>query len=89
MFIISIAKTASLLQEMDVPFTIKKIWDGYQLRFGWCEGDVACHSGTYGSLEGFVETYCFPWDEDDVSMLTPEEAAAKISAYYYDKNRGL
>lgn len=61
-----------------VLFTVKPIYDGMQIRFPWCDGDVACHKGTYGSNDGCVETYCFPWDGGDVSMLTPEEAADHI-----------
>jgi hypothetical protein len=29
-----------------------------------------------------VETYQFPWDEGDVSVLTPEECAKRIIDYY-------
>lgn len=61
-----------------VPFTTNPIYEGMQLRFPWCDGDVACHAGTYGSSEGMVETFQFPWDEDDVSMLTPVAAATNI-----------
>lgn len=63
---------------------------GWQIRFPWCVGDVACHKYTYGNMDGYVESYQFPWDEGDVSVLTPEEAADKIVAYYNElKEKGL
>ena len=72
----------SILDCFSIPCTMNPIYEGYQLRFPWCEGDVAIHDGTYGSKAGHVETYEFPWDEGDVSELEPIEAAALILAYY-------
>lgn len=71
---------AAALAEAAVPYEIHEIYEGWQLRFGWCYGDVAVHDYTYGAKSGYVETYKFPWDDGDVSMLTPEEAAERIIA---------
>ncbi len=79
-----IARVARLLADMGVPYTVHSIWEGAQLRFPWSCGDVACHAGTYGSRSGYVETYQFSWDNDDVSILTPEEAAARIAAECFE-----
>lgn len=65
-----------------VPFTVHIVYDGLQLRFPWCEGDVACHSGTYGSSLGHVESFQFPWDDGDVTELEPEKMALRIVNYY-------
>ena len=65
-----------------IPCTMNPLLGGYQLRFHWCDGDVAIHSGTYYNWEGRVETYCFPWDDDDVSVFTPEEFIETISDFY-------
>jgi hypothetical protein len=73
---------ADFLDNKKIENTCYHCYEGYQLRFNWCKGDVACHSGTYGSRSGYVETYNFPWDDGDVSMLTPIEAANKIYNYY-------
>lgn len=78
-----IARVACLLADMGIPYTVHTLWDGAQLQFPWSCGDVACHFGTRGGHYGYVETYRFPWDNDDVSMLTPEEAAARIAAEYF------
>lgn len=75
----------SILDLLHIPCTMNEIWEGYQLRFPWCEGDVAAHDGTYETKNGMVESYCFPWDDDDVSVLTPEEAAIKIIALYNEE----
>lgn len=65
-----------------VPYIPRALYEGWQLRFPWTEGDVACHKGTYGSAHGKVETYEFPWDDGGVTMLDPNECAEKIIAYY-------
>lgn len=65
-----------------IPYTINELHGGWQIRFPWCDGDIACHAGTYGQAEGMVESYCFPWDEGDVSILSVEEAIQKVVDYY-------
>ena len=75
----------SILDSLHIPCSMNELWEGYQLRFPWCEGDVAAHDGTYGAKTGKVESYCFPWDNDDVTVLTPEEAAIKIIALYNEE----
>ena len=75
---------AALLSVLGVPYTMNKINDGYQLRFLWCEGDVACHTDTHGAKNGMVETYEFPWDEDYISVMIPAAAAVKIANYYFE-----
>lgn len=71
-----------ILGFLKIPYTVNELWDGWQIRFPWCEGDVAAHRGTYGAANGKVESYQFPWDDDDVTVLTPREAAIKIIAYF-------
>lgn len=66
-----------------IPYTINTILDGYQIRFPWCDGDIACHSYTFGVSNDCVESYCFPWDEDDVTVLEVEEAINKIIDLYF------
>lgn len=80
----SIARVARLLAELGVPYTYRNIFDGAQLLFPWSMGDVACHHGTFGCEDGFVETYQFSFDSDDVSVMSPEEAAARIATEYFD-----
>ena len=71
-----------LLDDAKVPYRLRKLYEGWQLVFPWSDGDVACHDGTYGHNNGMVETYQFPWDEDDVSVLTPTECAERIIELY-------
>lgn len=81
-YVVNVAKVANVLHAAEVPYTCNQIFDGWQLRFPWCNGDIACHSGTYGNQEGKVESFCFPWDEGSVSVLEPVRMARKIIAYY-------
>lgn len=71
-------------EKQGVPLTVNPLHDGWQIRFPWCDGDVACHKYTYGTNAGKVESYQFPWDEDDVSVLTPEEAIERITDYWIE-----
>ena len=75
----------SILDSLHIPCSMNECWEGWQLRLPWCEGDVAAHNGTYENDRGMVESYQFPWDDDDVSVLTPEEAAIKIIALYNEE----
>lgn len=79
-----ISTIGALCKMFGVPYSINKLWDGWQIRFPWCTGDIACHSGTFGENEEKVESYCFPWDGDDVSILTVNEAIEKILDLYFD-----
>lgn len=78
----------SALVYNQIPFTVHAIYEGLQLRFPWCEGDIACHEGTYGSALGHVESYEFPWDEGDVTELTPQEAALYLVNYWDEVTTG-
>lgn len=74
-----------ILVTLHIPCTMNAVYEGWQLRFPWCEGDIAAHAGTYGEAQGMVESYCFPWDGDGVTVLTPEEATIKIIALYNER----
>ena len=78
----------AILDTLQIPCEMRKIYEGFQLRFPWCPGDIAMHDGTYGAKAGDVESYCFPWDSGDVTRLTPEEATRKIIAYYEEEYGG-
>lgn len=72
------------LSDLGIPNTVEKCWDGYKIKFPWCEGDVAMHSTTYESANGCVESYKFPWDEGDVSVLRPKTAIKLIQRHWLD-----
>lgn len=80
-----IAAMSNKLDSFHVPHSVNDCWDGAQIRFPWCEGDVAINSVTNFNQEYYVETYRFPWDEDDVSIFTPNEAIEKIVTLYIEK----
>jgi hypothetical protein len=85
-----IAYIAIKCLENKIPFEIRQLYDGWQIRFAWASNaDAAAHEGTFGSSDGLVETYHFPWDEDDVSVLTPEEVFNKILELYTYENAFL
>ena len=70
------------LTERNIPHTVKVIWDGLQIRFPWNNGDLVCHSGSYGHNYGAVESMGCPWDGEDVSCISIEEALERITEWY-------
>lgn len=75
----------TFIQELmlrDVKFVMKPLYEGFQWTFPGTvldNGDVALHCGTYGWENGSLESYCMPWDDDDVSVLKPDEMAQRIA----------
>jgi len=78
----SIFVLANLLSERNVPFSLNLCWDGLQMRFPWNGGDIICHSGSYNSDDNYVESMGCPWDNNDVSCLSLEEAYVNIVDWY-------
>lgn len=80
-----ISYIANKCLENKIPFEIKPCWEGWQIKFAWADNaDIAAHSWTYGTKSGLVESYQFPWDDDDVSTMTPEEAFEKIKKLWFE-----
>ena len=81
-YLIPIATLALELVKKDIPFTCDKSYDGLQLRFPWCDGDIICHSGSYGHEVGHIESYCFPWDDGNCTELAVHEAVYLLTDLY-------
>ena len=73
---IAILELTHYLGRLGIPYNEpEELYDGFAVRFPWCEGDVACHSGTYGGCNGLMESYQFSMDDNDVTGdLHPLEA---------------
>lgn len=78
------AVLSAILTREKIPHKILPLHGGFQIYFPWCDGDVICHSFSYGNKWGEFESYGFPWDEDDVTVLGVGEVARKIMKYYHD-----
>lgn len=72
------------LSKNKVPCYVMPLYDGYKVTFPWCDGDVIAHSGMlgYGEYGYSVESFGFPWDEGDVTLLEVKEAADLITSFY-------
>jgi hypothetical protein len=81
-FVIPILTIANALTERHIPFTLNVIFDGLQIRFPWNDGDLICHSYSYGHEDGNVESMGCPWDDEDVSCLSLDEAIDNIEEWY-------
>ena len=83
----SILTLVNALIEHGIPCSINILYDGLQIRFPWNDGDLICHMGSYGSEVGDVESMGCPWDDEDVTRLTLDEAFEKISKWYHKRGR--
>lgn len=81
-YAVPILTLANALSERCIPFTLNVIWDGLQIQFPWNDGDIVCHSGSYGHDDGNVESMGCLWDEDDVTCLNLDEAIDDIEKWY-------
>jgi len=83
---------ADLFMLTGVPYTLEtceyefKGLPQIQITFPWCDGDVIMYAYTLEdpNTSSVVESYNFPWDEDDVTRDYPEEIAWRIIAYYFN-----
>ena len=85
---IAIHELTCYLDRLDIPHKEpEELYDGFAVRFPWCEGDVACHSGTYGGCNGLMESYNFSMDDNDVTgYLHPLEALEIILHEWNERN---
>lgn len=83
------AKISDVCETLDIPYTMSGLYSGYQIRFPWTTGDIICHEYSYSSDDGYVETMNFSWDDDNVSVLTVEEAIVYLILEYnnYKKSK--
>lgn len=72
------------LSDNGVPSHVENLYDGYKVTFPWCGGDVIAHSGMLGNVDyGYtVESFGFPWDYGDVTVLDVQEAIDLITNFY-------
>lgn len=77
-FYATIKEFTLMLVKNEIPFSYSPLYDGAQWTFPMFKGDIAIHSGTYDSDEGYLESYNMPWDEGDVSVCTPDEMISRL-----------
>jgi len=76
-----------MLKRENIPFVQERLWDGFKITFPWCDGDVVCHNGSYGSNWGHVESMGFPWDDEDVTEDDVGSMAQRIITLYKSINK--
>lgn len=60
LFKMQLFRLASMLQADNIPFEIRKCWDGFQICYPCADpniriSDAVCHSGSYGHQKGLLE----------------------------------
>lgn len=87
----AIHELTRLLDRLDIPYEDPtELWDGQQIRFTWCDGDVICHSYSYGGDVGLLETMGFAMDGEDVTgRLTTLQALEIILHEWNEHNKAM
>lgn len=68
------------LKKAGIKFEWHSLYEGYQWTFEkFPGGDITLHGGTYGARHGYLESYCMPWDDGDVTILTHAEATQHLT----------
>lgn len=71
-----------LLDAYKIKHTTLTCYDGVQWKFDdFSDADIVIHSGSYYNQYGYLESYGFPWDMEDVSVCTPHEMIKRILKY--------
>lgn len=81
-----IARTANIfnhaLDDFGIKYEMIPRFNGYQWLFPEHPGiDVIAHSASYGIKDMYVESFGAPWDNGDVTALTPYEMASRLAGY--------
>ena len=88
---LAIHELTHYLDKLDIPYEEPEaLYEGYAIRFPWCQGDVACHRALPGGTNGRLETYRFSLDNGDVhGNLLPLEALEIILNEWNKRNRAM
>ena len=79
------------LVKNDIPFDIRRIFDGFQLIYPNIENqvcDVVIHMGSYGVIDGTLEIMGLNDNEDNVDGYLHEYEVFDKIFNHYIKNRG-
>lgn len=76
-----------ILGEYGIQYDIHALHGGAQITFDWNEGDGVCHSFSYGNETGNIETYGFPWDNGDVSVLDIPEFCSRVKKLWNEREQ--
>lgn len=73
----------SLLIENNIEYTRKPIYEGWQFYIHGTDGDIVCHSGSYGGKDGLWESMGFVWDMGCISgYLAAQEVINRLKENY-------
>ena len=68
------------LLDYRIPFTISCCLDGIKWTFPFCDGDFICNSAVHNP--SMVESMAMPWDGDDVTTCTVQEAISNLRKHF-------
>lgn len=75
-FVKALAELTLECEARGITFETRFYQGGFQCHHFSCHpqsGDVVIHDHSYGQYDGKWESYNFPWDDDDVSVMTTVE----------------
>ena len=64
-----------ILNFFNIKHEVERLYDGYKILFDdFPGGDAIVHMWS----SGYVETYGMPWDDGDVTTMTPQELVMRL-----------
>ena len=72
-----------LLIENNIGYNRLRLHDGWQFYIHDTNGDIGCHSGSYGGYNGLWESLGLAWDGEGVTgYLTAQEVINRLKVNY-------
>ena len=77
----TIQEFTGLLLHCHIPFSVTYSFDGgAKWTFPFTDGDFICNCAVFGP--SYVESMAMPWDEDDVTTCTLQQAISNLRKYF-------
>lgn len=84
-----ISKIVKIFNLWEVPYIVEsaRYGSGYVIAFPWTKGIIAIDDLVYDDDITNVETAFFPWDNDNVTLMSDYKATCKVIELYKALNK--
>ena len=84
-----ISRIVRIFNLWEIPYTVEpaRYGSGYVIAFPWIKGIIAIDDLVYSDDITNVETAFFPWDDNDVTLMSDYETTCKVIELYKALNK--
>lgn len=84
-----ISRIVKIFNLWEVPYIVEpaRYGSGYVIAFPWIKGIIAIDDLVYSDDITNVETAFFPWDDNDVTLMSDYETTCKVIELYKALNK--